>query len=305
MEDMQYFDLPEIALGQADFDARLQDGRTLYEVVEELYQDREKLVGEETMRALERWQVTRSIDDHWMEHLAEMDYLRDAIWQEGYAQKDPVHVYRQEGHSLFHKMLGEIRKEVAEGIFDADIGAPAPQMYAGPDLFGMQEDRVTTTLPMEFGDEMESNEDDGEPVGAGMISGPPQREAQAHAISTGTARKPVANSQWPGATNANCCQTCASRPAIRERGTQRPVPLWQWQEVQKVPRQKCVRFELRWHTTLVFHVMRKRKCCGAVFRLILWMMFWKIHSRLCLPTMIIRLTSRRLILVAGTFSCCA
>ncbi|HEY0072692.1 MAG TPA: SEC-C metal-binding domain-containing protein [Abditibacteriaceae bacterium] len=174
LEDMHYFDLPEIALGQTDYDARLQDGRTLYGVVTEMYEEREKQVGEETMRALERWQVTRSIDDHWMEHLAEMDYLRDAIWQEGYAQKDPVHVYRQEGHALFHKMLGEIRKEVTEGLFEAEVGAPPPQIYAGPDLFGMQEDRVTTTLPMQFDDEGES--EDGEPVGA-VVSGPPQRES--------------------------------------------------------------------------------------------------------------------------------
>ena len=56
-----------------------------------------------------------------MEHLAEMDYLRDAIWQQDYALREPIGVYRPEGFELFQKMLGEIRREVTSAIFDYDV----------------------------------------------------------------------------------------------------------------------------------------------------------------------------------------
>ena len=126
----------------------------LAEVVDACYAERETQMGAEYMRGLERWQVTRSIDDHWMEHLAEMDYLRDAIWQEGYAQKEPIGVYRQEGFALFQKMLGEIRQEVTESIFSMPLEQRQAQpAYAGPQMLGMQEARLTQTLPMDLGDD--------------------------------------------------------------------------------------------------------------------------------------------------------
>ncbi|RYX86682.1 hypothetical protein EON83_00440 [bacterium] len=123
LEGALWTERPGNSLGNEQYDLILggRDGRTLYEVVEKLYEERENAVGTDTVRGLERWQVMKSIDSHWTEHLAEMDYLRDAIWQQGYAQKEPIGVYRQEGFSLFQKMLGEIRREVTESIFSYDM----------------------------------------------------------------------------------------------------------------------------------------------------------------------------------------
>ncbi|BCM89145.1 protein translocase subunit SecA [Abditibacteriota bacterium] len=121
LEDAGWTERPGNSLGNEQYDLVLSDGRTLYEVVEKLYEERENTVGTDQVRGLERWQVMKSIDSHWTEHLAEMDYLRDAIWQQGYAQKEPIGVYRQEGFSLFQKMLGEIRREVTESIFSYDL----------------------------------------------------------------------------------------------------------------------------------------------------------------------------------------
>jgi preprotein translocase subunit SecA len=123
--------------------------------VEAAYAEREAALGEETMRGFERWQVMKSIDEYWMEHLAEMDYLRDAIWQEGYAQKEPVGVYRQEGFALFSKMLNEIRREVTESLFSMQLDeggsthgtANAMNEFAGMDLQMLSEDRLTPALP--------------------------------------------------------------------------------------------------------------------------------------------------------------
>jgi len=118
--------------------------------VEAAYSEREAALGEETMRGFERWQVMKSIDEYWMEHLAEMDYLRDAIWQEGYAQKEPIGVYRQEGYELFNKMLGEIRREVTENLFGMQLGEPVSNLVeddlSGIDISTLNEERLVPAL---------------------------------------------------------------------------------------------------------------------------------------------------------------
>lgn len=167
VEDLQW-----VAGADDSQDVEFGDQR-LTEIVAELYQEREAQLGSDMMRGLERWQVTRSIDEHWMEHLAEMDYLRDAIWQEGYAQKEPIGVYRQEGFALFQKMLDEIRREVTEQIFGIQIEPQRMQqpVYSGPQIMGAQEARPVQTLPMDHGaddgvqlDKDDIGEEDEEPV---------------------------------------------------------------------------------------------------------------------------------------------
>ena len=141
LEEASWQELPDNALGNPSYDLILRDGRGLNEIVEKLYQDREHALGTDQTRGLERWQVMRSIDEHWMEHLAEMDYLRDAIWQQGYAQREPIGVYRQEGFTLFQKMLGEIRREVTEAIFAYDV-PDFEHEDASPELGEMVEARL-------------------------------------------------------------------------------------------------------------------------------------------------------------------
>jgi preprotein translocase subunit SecA len=123
----------------------------LKETVAKLYEEREAEVGAEYVRGLERWLVTRNIDEYWMEHLAEMDYLREAIWQEGYAQKEPIGAYRQEGFALFQKMLGEIRREVSEGIFSSQNEPAGMDSFdmgdLGLELGELQEGRLVDALP--------------------------------------------------------------------------------------------------------------------------------------------------------------
>jgi preprotein translocase subunit SecA len=130
-------------------DDREEMDELIRSVVAAIYAEREAQLGEEQMRSLERWQVMRSIDEYWMEHLAEMDYLRDAIWQEGYAQKEPIGVFRQEGYELFHKMLGEIRRQVTEQLFSVQLAPQASAQYAGPEIGAMHEARLVAPLPLD------------------------------------------------------------------------------------------------------------------------------------------------------------
>jgi preprotein translocase subunit SecA len=168
------------------------------------------------MRGLERWQVTRSIDDYWMEHLAEMDYLRDAIWQEGYAQKEPIGVYRQEGFALFQKMLGEIRREVTEGLFSFE--AQTAQTYGGPELMDVHEARLMQSLPMDedglddgvqlFKDADGDDEDDAAMMHAPAAFAPSSTAVATAASSTRNSAKVGRNHPCPcgsGKKYKNCC----------------------------------------------------------------------------------------------------
>ncbi|HEX8463450.1 MAG TPA: hypothetical protein VF627_02435, partial [Abditibacterium sp.] len=150
LEDGRWVERPGNALGNPDYDFVLPNGEGLFEIVEKLYEERENQLGTDAVRGLERWQVMKSIDEHWMEHLAEMDYLRDAIWQQGYAQKEPIGVYRQEGFGLFQKMLGEIRREVTEAIFAYDI-PDFEHEEASPELGELMEARLVDAFPTDDG----------------------------------------------------------------------------------------------------------------------------------------------------------
>ncbi len=150
LEAGRWVERPGNAIGAPDYDFVLASGDGLFEMVEKLYEERENQLGTDSVRGLERWQVMKSIDEHWMEHLAEMDYLRDAIWQQGYAQKEPIGVYRQEGFELFQKMLGEIRREVTEAIFAYDI-PDYEHLDASPEMGELMEARLVDAFPGDDG----------------------------------------------------------------------------------------------------------------------------------------------------------
>jgi preprotein translocase subunit SecA len=175
----------------------------LREVAEACYTERESKIGAEHLREVERWQLTRTIDEYWMEHLAEMDYLRDAIWQEGYAQKEPIGVYRQEGFALFQKMLGEIRRSVTESIFSYDVEPQA--IYDGPQIMGMQEARLLAPLPMD-----EDGADDSVQLYKDADGNDDEDSVMAHAassfgnaagVATQAASRPAATRNANGASN--------------------------------------------------------------------------------------------------------
>ena len=185
----------------------------LMEVAEACYNARETEMGEENLRSLEAWQVTRSIDEYWMEHLAEMDYLRDAIWQEGYAQKEPIGVYRQEGFALFQKMQDEIRREVTEAVFSAQNEMSLDDFaYGGPELSELQEARLVQMMPMDDGgiedgallDKDADGDDDEEILVSSSpmtIPNAPNREVATQSSTRLQSGGSVSGNSFPGANN--------------------------------------------------------------------------------------------------------
>ncbi|WP_448227824.1 preprotein translocase subunit SecA [Pseudoxanthomonas mexicana] len=86
--------------------------RRVQEAMDRHFADKEAVIGEETMRALEKHIMLTVLDKNWKEHLARMDYLRQGIHLRGYAQKQPKQEYKKEAFELFSSMLERVKSEV-------------------------------------------------------------------------------------------------------------------------------------------------------------------------------------------------
>ena len=80
------------------------------------YHNRREQMGAESSAQLERYFVLNSLDRHWKEHLAAMDYLRQGIHLRGYAQKNPEQEYKKEAFNLFVNMLAVIKSDVVTDL---------------------------------------------------------------------------------------------------------------------------------------------------------------------------------------------
>jgi preprotein translocase subunit SecA len=89
----------------------------LTEAALKIYEDKEEILTEETMRRLERFAFLTVIDNHWKEHLYEMDHLKTGIGLRAYGQRDPVVEYKKEGFRAFEEMIGKIDQEVIGMIY--------------------------------------------------------------------------------------------------------------------------------------------------------------------------------------------
>ena len=85
------------------------------------YQKREKEVGEENMRQLERLVCLQVIDAFWVEHLENMEYLRDSVRLRAYGQQDPLVEYKTEGHKMFKRLLEAIDTTIANTILKSEL----------------------------------------------------------------------------------------------------------------------------------------------------------------------------------------
>jgi preprotein translocase subunit SecA len=111
--------------------AEIQDRLT--QQAEELYEKRETELGSESMRILERLLMLRVIDQYWVEHLTNMDNMRQGVGLHAVAQRDPLAVYKNEGHELFQNMMDGVRHDLVHNIFNLNITrGPAPKQTASP-----------------------------------------------------------------------------------------------------------------------------------------------------------------------------
>ena len=108
----------------------LKEDETLHEEIlkekilnefENAYNEKEEKFGSELMRQLERTIMLQILDSKWVEHLLEMDHLREGIHLRGYAQQDPKQAYKLEGFKMFQEMLESLKYEVLSTLYSVEI----------------------------------------------------------------------------------------------------------------------------------------------------------------------------------------
>ena len=111
----------ENSFGITEVEALKNDVAKPTDVIEELknkthdiYEAKEKEFGEENMRELERVVILKVVDQKWMDHIDDMDELKNGIGLRAYAQKDPVVQYRLEGADMFDEMIEALKDDVAK-----------------------------------------------------------------------------------------------------------------------------------------------------------------------------------------------
>ena len=104
----------------------------------EAYEAKEQEFTPELLRGVERHIYLMVIDDHWMEHLREMDHLRDGIGLRAYGQRDPLIEYKKESYAMFEELTRAIREETVRHLFraalvpeEASAAAPRPRVALG------------------------------------------------------------------------------------------------------------------------------------------------------------------------------
>ncbi len=119
------FPVPMLAAGELtpeQTDRELLVKRITDDAVE-LYDEREQELGDELMRAVERYLLLQFIDTRWREHLYDMDYLREGIHLRGFAQIEPIVAYKNEAFTLFQDLMNTIWADFTRMVFNLEFEA--------------------------------------------------------------------------------------------------------------------------------------------------------------------------------------
>ena len=112
------------------------------------------LVGESNFTQFERMVLLQTIDTHWRDHLAALDYLRQGIHLRGYAQKQPKQEYKREAFALFGQLLDSVKNDVTRTLMTVRLQSPEQVTEAAVALENRAEaiSNVTYTAPTETGE---------------------------------------------------------------------------------------------------------------------------------------------------------
>ncbi|PJB15865.1 preprotein translocase subunit SecA, partial [Candidatus Falkowbacteria bacterium CG_4_9_14_3_um_filter_38_19] len=88
------------------------------------YEKKEKEIGTDQLRRAERFIFLRILDTLWMDHLENMEYLREAVRLRAYGQRDPLVEYKNEGHKMFKKLLSQMESALSNTLMNVKL-APA------------------------------------------------------------------------------------------------------------------------------------------------------------------------------------
>jgi preprotein translocase subunit SecA len=131
------------------------------------FTDKLAIVGEDQFTPFTRMVMLQSIDTHWREHLASLDYLRQGIHLRGYAQKNPKQEYKREAFELFAQLLTQVKMEVTRVLMTVRIQTQEQAAQAAEALEeqAAHVSNVTYTHPNEDGS-VSQETDPAKPAGA-------------------------------------------------------------------------------------------------------------------------------------------
>ncbi|MFH1968199.1 MAG: preprotein translocase subunit SecA [bacterium] len=145
---------------------------------EDDYNKKEKEIGEQNMRGVEKFVCLKVLDTLWQEHLSYMDHIRDSVRLRAYGGRDPLVEYKNEGHRAFQQLLATIDANTAENIMKA---SPAKN-FARQNLGGQVQKPQSHTIqskPVESG-KKQVGRNDPCPCGAKHSDGRPMKYKHCH-----------------------------------------------------------------------------------------------------------------------------
>jgi len=117
----------------------------LQDAARELYGQREQIIGPELVRQIERSWLLRIIDARWMQHLREMDDLRDSIGLRAYGQLDPLLQYQKEAYDYFEILLGHIAEDMTKAMLLSEVVAETRER----EVSDLEEKQEAVAVPAE------------------------------------------------------------------------------------------------------------------------------------------------------------
>ncbi|HET7098688.1 MAG TPA: preprotein translocase subunit SecA [Patescibacteria group bacterium] len=100
----------------------------LESVLMDVYGNREKDLGKEVMRGVEKYAYLGSIDHLWMDHIDHIDDLREGVNLRGYGQRDPLVEFKNEAYTLFENLIDKIDEELSHRIFRTGVSTPQSEI---------------------------------------------------------------------------------------------------------------------------------------------------------------------------------
>jgi preprotein translocase subunit SecA len=119
----------------------------LLEKIQKRYKEKEEMIGPAQMRQIERVVMLRTIDMLWMNHLDNMQYLREGIGLRGYGQRDPLVEYKQEGFRMFEQLLQTVEEESVGTLFKLEfVRQSASQSGPGQEAIAREQSDISRRL---------------------------------------------------------------------------------------------------------------------------------------------------------------
>jgi len=88
------------------------------------FHEKETLIGPDEFRNLERYILLQTVDQLWKDHLLSMDHLKEGIGLRGYAQQNPLIIYKKEGFEMFQEMISRVQEETLSILYRIQLAEP-------------------------------------------------------------------------------------------------------------------------------------------------------------------------------------